>query len=49
MWQRLHAPVLEFGQRAKLPKLIGEDHIFPTVDDAVRFIEMSAGSEKAKL
>jgi SulP family sulfate permease len=45
----VHAPVLEFGQRATLPKLIGEDHIFPTVDDAVRFIEMSAGSEKAKL
>jgi high affinity sulfate transporter 1 len=43
----VHAPVLEFGQRATLPELIGEDHIFPTVDAAVRFIEMSAGTEKA--
>ena len=43
----VHAPVREFGQRTELLELIGEDHIFPTVDAAVRFIEMSAGSEKA--
>jgi high affinity sulfate transporter 1 len=45
----VHAPVREFGQRTGLLELIGEDHIFPTVDDAVRFIEKSAGSEKANL
>jgi MFS superfamily sulfate permease-like transporter len=43
----LHAPVREFGQRTRLLELIGEDHIFTTVDAAVRFIEMSAGPEKA--
>jgi hypothetical protein len=43
----VHAPVREFGQRTGLLELIGEDHIFTTVDAAVRFIEMSAGSEKA--
>jgi high affinity sulfate transporter 1 len=41
----LHAPVWEFGQRTTLIELIDEDHIFPTVDAAVRFIEMSGGSE----
>jgi MFS superfamily sulfate permease-like transporter len=43
----LHAPVREAGQRLGLLELIGEDRIFPTVDAAVRFIEMSAGSQKA--
>jgi sulfate permease, SulP family len=43
----LHAPVREFGQRAGLPKLIADDHIFPTLDAAVRFIESSARPEKA--
>jgi sulfate permease, SulP family len=43
----LHVPVREFGQRTGLLDMIGEDHIFPTVDAAVRSIEMSAGSEKA--
>jgi hypothetical protein len=41
--------VRESGQREGLLDLLGEDHIFPTVDAAVRFIEKSAGSEKAKL
>jgi SulP family sulfate permease len=43
----VHAPVLEFSQRAALPELIGEDHMFPTIEAAVRFIERSAGSEEA--
>lgn len=37
----VHAPVREFSQRTGLYEMIGEDHIFPTVDTAVRFIEMS--------
>ena len=45
----VHAPVREFGQRVGLLELIGEDHIFPTVDAAVSYIEKSAGSEKANL
>ncbi len=43
----LHAPVREFSQRTGLLEMIGEDHIFPTVDAAVNFIELSAQSEKA--
>jgi MFS superfamily sulfate permease-like transporter len=43
----LHLPVREFGQRTGLLEMIGEDHLFPTVDAAVRFIEMSLRSEKA--
>jgi sulfate permease, SulP family len=38
----LHGPVREFGQRTGLLEMIGEDHIFPTVDTAVRFIDESA-------
>jgi SulP family sulfate permease len=45
----VHAPIRDFGQQTTLPELIGEDHIFPTVDAAVRFIEMAAGSEKSNL
>jgi high affinity sulfate transporter 1 len=40
----MHAPVREQSQRTGLLELIGEDHIFPTVEIAVRFIETSAGS-----
>jgi SulP family sulfate permease len=43
----LHLPVRDFGQRAGLLELIGEDHLFPTIDAAVRSIEMSGGSKKA--
>jgi SulP family sulfate permease len=43
----VHAPVREFVQRAGLAGLIGEDHEFPTVEAAVRFIEASAGTEQA--
>lgn len=35
----LHAPVREFSQRAGLLKLVGEDHIFPTIEAAVSFLE----------
>ena len=38
----MHAPVREFSQRTGLLELIGEDHIFPTVDAAVRFLETDA-------
>jgi sulfate permease, SulP family len=34
-----HAPVLEAGGKAGLREIIGEDHVFPTVDSAVRAIE----------
>jgi high affinity sulfate transporter 1 len=44
----MHAPVREFGQRTGLLEIIGEDHIFPTVDAAVRFIEMSTQPESAE-
>jgi hypothetical protein len=43
----LHTPVREFGQRTGLLEMIGEDHLFPTVDAAVRAIEQSARSENA--
>jgi SulP family sulfate permease len=35
----LHAPIREFGERMDLDEIIGEDHIFPTVEAAVQFIE----------
>jgi SulP family sulfate permease len=35
----LNGPVREFAQRTELLEMIGEDHIFPTIDTAVRFIE----------
>jgi hypothetical protein len=39
----MHVRVREFAQRTELLELIGEDHIFPTVDAAVRFLETDAG------
>jgi SulP family sulfate permease len=41
----MHAPVREFAQRVGLLQVIGEDHIFPTVDSAVRFIEKSDSTD----
>jgi sulfate permease, SulP family len=38
----VHAPVLEYGRKTGLLESIGEDHIFPTVDLAVRSIEAAA-------
>jgi len=37
----MHAPIREFAQRTGLLEIISQDHVFPTVDAAVRFIEMS--------
>jgi SulP family sulfate permease len=35
----VHAPVLEYGRKMGLVDFIGEDHILPTVDAAVRSLE----------
>lgn len=35
----VHAPVLEYGRQTGLLEAIGEDHVFPTVDLAVRHLE----------
>lgn len=35
----VHAPILEHGRETGLLDAIGEDHVFPTVDAAVRHIE----------
>ena len=35
----VHAPVLEYARQTGLLESIGEDHVFPTVDAAVRHIE----------
>jgi len=35
----VHAPVLEGGPGVALLEAVGEDHVFPTVDAAVRHIE----------
>jgi SulP family sulfate permease len=35
----VHAPVLDQGRKTGLLESIGEDHVFPTVDLAVRSIE----------
>ncbi len=39
----LHGTIKEFIKKTGLLELIGEDHIFPTVDAAVNFLEKSAG------
>jgi hypothetical protein len=38
-WAEVHAPVLEYGRQTGLLDAIGEDHVFPTVDAAVRHLE----------
>jgi SulP family sulfate permease len=43
----LHEPVREFSQRTGLYEIIGEDHIFPTVEAAIRWIEQSDPSGRA--
>ena len=35
----VHAPVLELARHSGLLDLLGEDHVFPTVDTAVRYLE----------
>jgi SulP family sulfate permease len=42
----VHAPVMEFSQRMGLLEMIGEDHIFPTVDAAVHYVEKSSGLDQ---
>ena len=37
-----HAPVLEHGRKTGLLESIGEDHVFPTVDAAVRMLEATS-------
>jgi SulP family sulfate permease len=38
----VRVPVREFSQRTGLLGVIGEDHLFPTVDAAVNFLETTA-------
>jgi SulP family sulfate permease len=40
----VHAPILDHGRQTGLLDAIGEDHVFPTVDAAVRHIEAETGS-----
>jgi anti-anti-sigma regulatory factor len=35
----VHMPIREFSQRTGLLEIIAKDHIYPTVDAAVRFLE----------
>jgi SulP family sulfate permease len=37
-----HAPVLEHGRKTGLLESIGEDHVFLTVDAAVRMLEATS-------
>lgn len=43
----VHAPARDASRQTGLLEIIGEDHNFPTVDAAVRFIEATDRSEKA--
>lgn len=38
----VHTPVVEFSRRAGLLDVVGEDHVFPTVDIAVQYAETHA-------
>jgi MFS superfamily sulfate permease-like transporter len=38
----VHAPVLDYSRKMGLLQSIGEDHVFPTVDAAVRHVETTA-------
>ncbi|OGN88919.1 MAG: hypothetical protein A2Y88_05825 [Chloroflexi bacterium RBG_13_48_10] len=42
----LHGTIREFIQLTGLLEIISEDHIFPTIDAAVHFIEKSAGIDE---
>jgi hypothetical protein len=39
----------KFSQRTRLLDMVGEDHIFPTVDAAVRYIEEAQRVVKTNL
>ncbi len=45
-WAEVHAPVLEYGRQTGLFAAIGEDHVFPTVDAAVRAIAPTVVSDQ---
>ena len=45
-WAEVHAPVLEYGRQTGLLDAIGEDHVYPTVDAAVRAIAPTAVSDQ---
>jgi sulfate permease, SulP family len=45
-WAEVHAPVLEYGRQTGLLDAIGEDHVYPTVDAAVRAIEPTATADQ---
>ena len=40
-WAEVHEPVLEHARQTGLLDAIGEDHVYPTVDAAVRAIEQT--------
>jgi MFS superfamily sulfate permease-like transporter len=42
----LHVTIREFIERTGIMELIGEDHIFPTIEAAVSFIEASNRAKK---
>jgi len=42
----MFALIKEISQRTVFLDMIGEDHIFPIAEAAVRLIEMSVGSNK---
>jgi sulfate permease, SulP family len=42
----LHATIREYIQRTGIMEIIGEDHVFPTIDAAVRYVEKSAGLDQ---
>jgi high affinity sulfate transporter 1 len=46
-WAEVHAPVLEYGRQTGLLDAIGEDHVYPTVDAAVRAIAPTTVSDQA--
>ena len=45
-WAEVHAPVFEYGRQTGLLDAIGEDHVYPTVDAAVRAIAPTVVSDQ---
>ncbi len=45
-WAEVHAPVLEYGRQTGLLDAIGEDHVYPTVDAAVRAVAPTIVSDQ---
>ena len=41
----VHVPVREYAAKLGLIELIGEDHVLPTIDSAVRYIETTKKGE----